>query len=532
MVSPLSIVMAQINPILGDLRGNADKIIAVCKNNRKADLVIFPELSLCGYPPEDLVMKPAFIEGCRTIIGEIADAIAGLECGALIGAPWVKDQEQSKPYNAALLLAQGEIKAVRFKYDLPNYSVFDEKRTFLAGDLPEPVFFKGHQIGIMVCEDMWTPDCAAHLKSRGAECLIVLNASPYTNDKHAQRLSLAKARCEETSLPLYYCNQVGGQDELVFDGGSFSMDARGLIHSQFPFFEECISANFKLPVPETNALVYSALKTALRDYVVKNGFPGVLLGLSGGIDSALVAVIAVDALGADKVHCVMLPSGFTAQDSMDDAAELAKNLGIALKTISIMEPLTAFEDIMPDLEGLAYENIQSRIRGTILMAQSNMSGHMLMTTGNKSEMATGYATIYGDMNGGYNPLKDLYKTQVFGLCKWRNTQGVKPVIPQNIIDKPPSAELRDNQTDQDSLPPYDVLDDILEQLIEDEKSVDEICIDPDYPRDLVLRIWKMLDRAEYKRYQAAPGTKITRRAFGRDRRYPMTNHFIKTVEKG
>jgi NAD+ synthase len=525
MVLPLSIVMAQINPVVGDLRGNADKIIAVCKNTRKADIIVFPELSLCGYPPEDLVLKPSFVTACMDMAQEIANALAELDCGAIIGTPWFKTEDQIKPYNAALLLHQGEIKAVRTKYNLPNYSVFDEKRTFTAGDLPEPVLFKNHQLGIMICEDMWSSDCAGHLKSSAADCLIVLNASPYTNDKHAQRLSLAKARCTETALPLYYCNQVGGQDEIVFDGASFSMDARGIVHSQFPCFEECISANFKTPLPDRNALIYAALKTALHDYVTKNGFPGVLLGLSGGIDSALVAVLAVDALGADNVSCYMLPSGYTSQSSLDDAAELAANLGIDLQTYSILETLVAFENTLPGLQGLAHENIQSRIRGTMLMALSNSSGKMLVTTGNKSEMACGYATIYGDMNGGYNPLKDLYKTQVFELCKWRNKQGNAPVIPQNIIDKPPSAELRDNQKDQDSLPPYDVLDDILEHLIEYERSVDEICALTGQSEELVLRIWKMLDRAEYKRYQAAPGTKITIKAFGRDRRYPMTNKF-------
>lgn len=528
MVSPLSIVMAQINPVVGDLRGNADKIIAVCKNNRNADLVVFPELSICGYPPEDLVLKPAFVNECMAICQHVAEALAELDCGALIGAPWYKDEGQTKAYNAAILLHAGQISAVRAKFNLPNYSVFDEKRTFLAGELPEPIHFKGHQLGVMVCEDMWSAECAAHLKSRASDCLIALNASPYTNDKHAERLALAKARCTETGLPLYYCNQVGGQDELVFDGASFIMDARGVVHAQFPCFEECISAQYKVQLPERNALIYGALKLALRDYVTKNNFPGILLGLSGGIDSALVAVLAVDALGADMVECYMLPSRFTAQESLDDAAELAANLGITLKNIPIVEPLAAFEGAISGLEGLAHENIQSRIRGTILMALSNASGKMLVTTGNKSEMATGYATIYGDMNGGYNPLKDVYKTQVFELCKWRNMQTNSPLIPQNIIDKPPSAELRDNQKDQDSLPPYDVLDEILEHLIEYERSIDEICALTGESEELVLRIWSMLDRAEYKRYQAAPGTKITIKAFGRDRRYPMTNKFANT----
>lgn len=531
MSPPLTIVMAQINLVVGDLRGNAEKIIAICKNNQHADLIVFPELCLPGYPLEDLVMKPSFVIDCQTAAYNLAIALKDLHCAALIGSPWGGKQSNEKvlPYNAALLLHEGEIKAIRYKHDLPNESVFDEKRTFSAGELPEPISFKGHSLGVMVCQDMWDTHVTAHLKTCGADCLISINASPYTDDKHSHRLKLAKARVAETGLPLFYINQIGGQDELVFDGGSFALDKNGGIVSQFPFFEDCIAAHYSEALPDKNVLTYEALKMGLRDYVEKNGFPGVLLGLSGGIDSALVAVLAVDALGADRVHCVMLPSRFTAQESIDDAVQLAQNIGVSLENIPITEALMTFENTIKNLEGLAHENIQSRIRGNILMALSNSSGKMLLTTGNKSEMACGYATIYGDMNGGFNPVKDIYKTRVIELCKWRNTIGDTPIIPENIITKPPSAELRDNQKDQDSLPPYDVLDDILEQLIEGEKSVADICTYSRYDRDLVIRISKMLNRAEYKRYQSAPGPKITMRAFGRDRRYPMTNKFSDTL---
>ena len=523
-----SIVLAQINPVLGDLTGNADMIAKAAKAHKGAMLIVFPELSICGYPPEDLLLKPCFVEDCMEAVRDLAERTKKLDCGILIGTPWRDNEDDKLPYNAAALLHQGKITDVRFKHHLPNYGVFDEKRTFQSGPLPEPIEFAGHKLGVMICEDMWNTPVAAHLANQGAEMLIVPNGSPFTTLKYEVRLELAKNRATETGLPLIYVNQVGGQDELVFDGGSFAIEADGTLKTQLPFFEEAIQPAHQgsMQSHTENELIYNALKLGLGDYVRKNGFSGVIIGLSGGVDSALTTALAVDALGAKHVHCVMLPSQFTSQDSLDDAAALAKNLGVRLDTISIEAPLKAFEQTLPGLKGLAHENIQSRIRGNILMALSNTEGKMVLTTGNKSEMAVGYATIYGDMNGGFNALKDVYKTKVYALCHWRNDQGA--IIPDRIITKAPTAELRENQLDQDSLPPYDVLDGILELLIEAEQSVDDICSNEKFERETVLRIWKLLDRAEYKRYQAAPGTKTTPKAFGRDRRYPMTNRYSDT----
>lgn len=541
MLDNLSITLAQINPVVGDLRGNAELILKVA-GACESDLIIFPELSICGYPPEDLVLKPSFVQACMDKVQEIAIAAKELPCALLIGSPWAHGDIGSLPYNAAVLVYKGDIIGITHKYDLPNYSVFDEKRTFSAGELPKPIAFKSHQLGVMICEDMWSDAPAHSLKKHGADILIVPNGSPFTSVKYKTRLKLAQKRVAETGLPLVYVNQVGGQDELVFDGGSFILDAEGNTMAQLPFFEDCIfmhpdasqdlessisQIKFGMHTSFELEHIYKALKLGLHDYVRKNGFSGVLLGLSGGVDSALVATIAVDALGAENVSCYMLPSKFTSKDSLDDAAELAHNLGVTLETISIEEPLKAFEGAM-ELSGLAHENIQSRIRGTILMAISNSIGKMLITTGNKSEMAVGYATIYGDMNGGFNPLKDVYKTLVYKLCHWRNN--MLPTIPENILTKAPTAELRDNQTDQDSLPEYDILDGILQGLIEGEKSLDDLIKDG-FERDTILKIWTLLDRNEYKRYQSPPGTKITTKAFGRDRRYPMTNGFVKNLDK-
>ncbi len=529
MIFSLSIALAQINPHLGDLGGNTALIVNACAQHKKADLIVFPELSICGYPPEDLVMKPSFVESCREAVMTVAEKTKNLDCGIILGAPWREFDTDKLPYNAAILLHKGRIEAIRYKHELPNYDVFDERRIFSAGPMPEPVPFKDHMLGIMICEDMWKNRAARHLKNAGADVLIIPNGSPYTIGKHAQRLNLARERVSESGLPLYYINQVGGQDELVFDGGSFVMDAGGNLQAQLPFFREEISAQKNESRSGYTDLShsYEALKLGLGDYVRKNGFSSVLLGLSGGVDSALVAAIASDALGAKNVQAFMLPSPFTSQESLDDAAALAKALKIKLETISIEEPLKAFEQTLPYLKGLPHENIQSRIRGTLLMALSNSTGKMLLSTGNKSEMAVGYATIYGDMNGGFNPIKDVYKTHVYELCRWRNAQS--PVIPENILLKAPTAELRDNQKDQDSLPPYDILDGILQGLIEHEMSVDQICQDSRFERETVLKVWKLLDQSEYKRAQSPPGTKITEKAFGRDRRYPMTNGFVKSV---
>lgn len=530
MPKSLSYTLAQINPTVGALADNVDKILNLWRD-LESDLLILPELCITGYPPEDLVLKLSFIDEVERQVNRLCEESKSFKTGALISAPW---RIKGEIYNAALLLDKGKIRGVVAKTNLPNYSVFDEKRIFKAGKLPAPIHYKGIRLGILICEDMWCPKPAKALKEQGAQILLVLNASPYSIQKQDQRLHYARARAEETHLPLIYVNQVGGQDELVFDGASFAIDDMGVLRYSSIYFEEEI-ADFNFdhapistsPSLDINEEIYKALCLSLKDYVTKNGFPGVILGLSGGIDSAIVATIATDALGADKVHCVMMPSRYTSNESLKDAQELVKYLGCSYETISIKETVQSIERALPDLDGIAAENIQSRSRALLLMALSNADNYMLLSTGNKSELSVGYATLYGDMCGGYNVLKDIYKTRVYELCRWRNKRSY--VIPQNIIEKAPTAELKENQKDQDSLPEYQILDDILECLIEGEMSIDEIC-DKGHNKALVLRVWKMLDRAEYKRYQAPPGTVITERAFGRDRRYPLTNRFINYIE--
>lgn len=515
----LRITLAQLNPTVGDLDGNADKILDVWSAT-ETEIVVFPELVLSGYPPEDLILNPNFINEIESKVKAISEISKGFDAAALVTCPW---RIEGEVYNAALLIHDGKIKAVTAKHHLPNYGVFDEKRVFAAGPLPDIVEFNGHKLGIMICEDMWHADVAAHLSAQGAEIFIVPNGSPWRVGKEALRQEHAMARARENGVPLIYANQIGGQDELVFDGASFVMDTDGVVTQQLKAFEEDIAIvgdGGDADSFEPLAAVYESLKLGLRDYVLKNGFKGVLLGLSGGIDSALAAAIAVDALGSDNVRCVMLPSPFTSQDSLYDAQHCAAMLGVSYDAFPIADAMTAFEGIIPELNGIAHENMQSRTRGLILMALSNASGDMLLTTGNKSEMAVGYATLYGDMNGGFNALKDVYKMQVYALARWRNSRGM--VIPERIITKAPSAELRADQTDQDSLPEYDVLDDILAGLIEDQESIDGI-VARGHDRDVVQKIAHLLRITEYKRNQSPPGTKITTRAFGRDRRYPMTN---------
>ena len=540
MTLHLKIALAQINPIVGNLRYNSDKIVEHWQRADECDLVVFSELALCGYPPEDLILKPFFIKQCENALADLLSRTADFKAAALIGAPVLHEE---KIYNAAHLIEGGKIIATIFKHHLPNYGVFDEQRIFTRGPLPAPVEFRGHKLGIMICEDMWYADVAAHLKNQDAEIFIVPNGSPFEADKEDARMNFAKARVTENSLPLVYVNQVGGQDELIFDGGSFVMNKDGEITGEAPYFQESLllchsdraerleesSQQTSGEDPSTNArddneVIYKALVLGLKDYVQKNNFPGVLIGMSGGIDSALSAAIAADALGPEHVTCVMMPSQFTSDDSLEDARSCADALGVNYDTIPIDQPMSAFTTIIPGLEGIAHENIQPRIRATILMGLSNKSGLMLLSTGNKSEMAVGYATLYGDMCGGFNALKDLYKTQVYALSNWRNTQGPSPVIPERIITKAPTAELKDNQTDQDTLPEYADLDDILSCLIEHDMGIEEI-VKRGHDKDTVARVWKMLDRAEYKRRQAPPGIKITSRAFGRDRRYPITNRF-------
>jgi NAD+ synthase len=554
MTTHLHVTLAQINPIVGDIVYNTDRVLGAWrKADKNSDLVIFSELVISGYPPEDLVLKPVFLEKIKEAIEKIAKASVSFKSAALITCPWVI---KGKTYNAVHLVENGKIAATRTKHHLPNYGVFDEKRVFESGPLPEPVTFRGIKLGVMICEDMWFPDVAAHLKKQGAEMLIVPHASPFTVGKDDVRHAHAKARVKETGLPLIFVNQIGGQDELVFDGGSFILNESGdFILRGKAFADETYTAAFHKndggewlataqriePEIDDTALIYEALVLGLRDYITKNGFPGVLLGISGGIDSALAAAIAVDALGPELVRGVMMPSRYTSKDSKEDAKALAESLDMHLDTISIEEPVTAFGEILKthftsETPQTTFENIQPRSRGLILMALSNASGFMVLSTGNKSEMAVGYATLYGDMCGGFNPLKDLYKMQVYALSQWRNQN--KPansfgpsgaVIPGRILTKAPTAELKPNQTDQDTLPPYEQLDDMLACMIEKEMSVQDIA-DRGHNRETVVRVWKMLDRAEYKRRQAPPGIKITSRAFGRDRRYPITNHFVSTIQ--
>jgi NAD+ synthase len=550
MTDSLNLALAQINTTVGDLAGNLERIRAARAEAKRqgADLVVFPELTITGYPPEDLVLKPLFQDRAAAALESLAAETKDGGPAMIVGVPW---RENGKLFNAAFLLDAGVAVAKRFKHDLPNYGVFDEKRVFAAAPPPGPVNFRGVRLGLMICEDMWLSDVTETLQESGAEILIVPNGSPYESDKLDERLNLAVQRVVEADLPLVYVNQVCGQDELVFDGASFVLNADRRLAAQAPAWREhvmttrwtrgsngawtCAPGEIHAQ-PQRLEAIYNAMMLGLRDYVRKNKFPGVALGLSGGIDSAISAAVAVDALGADKVWCVMMPSPYTSNDSLEDAAGVARRLGCRLDTIPITPAMDAFGAMTkPLFAGRApdttEENIQARARGITMMALSNKFGHMVLSTGNKSEMSVGYATLYGDMCGGYSVLKDVYKTDVFALSRWRNAH--KPegalgpagdVMPERVITKPPTAELKHNQKDQDTLPPYDVLDGILECLIEHEMRLDDI-VAKGFDRATVLRVWQMLDRAEYKRRQAPPGVKITRRSFGRDRRYPITNGF-------
>ena len=550
MVDTLSITLAQLNQVVGDLAGNAAAMLAARDRARAAgaDLIVFPEMQLIGYPPEDLVLKPALIARAAAQLEQMADHTADGGPAMLVGSVFVID---GALHNGVALLDGGKVAAVRLKHELPNYGTFDEVRLFHPGPLPEPVVFRGVMIGLPICEDIWHPDVCRHLADFGAELLICINGSPYEIDKDTLRIDgVAKRRAVDTGLPLAYLNRVGGQDELVFDGASFVINGDGSLAIQMNDWEEQETTTrwtrtatgwrcdqgMLAPLAEHPEDVYCAMVLALRDYVDRNRFPGVVLGLSGGIDSAICAAIAADALGPERVWCVMLPSRFTSQLSLDLATECARMIGCRYETIPINPAVVAFDEMLSgtfaDVEvDITEENVQSRIRGLTLMALSNKFGPMLLTTGNKSEMSVGYATIYGDMAGGYNPLKDAYKMTVFRISEWRNQHKPRiglgpdgPVMPQGIITRPPSAELRPDQKDEDSLPPYPVLDGILLGLVEQEKGVDQLAGEG-FDRDTVVRIERLLNVAEYKRRQAPPGVKLGTRNFGRDRRYPISHAF-------
>ena len=544
----LSLAIAQLNPIVGDVAGNAELIRRAWTEaaSRRADLVVFSELVVVGYPPEDLVLRPALVHAAANVLRALEKESAAGGPGLVVTLPWATD---GCLHNAVALVADGRTE-IRFKHELPNYGVFDEKRVFAPGPLPEPVDFRGVRLGLPICEDVWFDACARHLAQSGAQILLVPNGSPFEVEKFDQRLELGRQRIAETGLPFVYVNQVGGQDELVFDGGSFVMNCDSSLAHVLPFWRESLtitnwdrvdgrlrcSGCTEWKSEERLASIYNAMVLGLRDYVRKNRFPGVVLGLSGGIDSALTVAVAVDALGPAAVRGVRLPSRFTSSSSQDDADESARLLGVHLDTLAIEAAVKAFEGALKPVfqdrpRDVTEENLQARARGVLLMALSNKFGSLLVTTGNKSEMSVGYATLYGDMCGGYSVLKDIYKTEVYALSRWRNQNlpdaALGPagrVIPESSIVKAPTAELRPNQTDQDSLPPYEELDAILNGLVEEERSVDEI-VALGFARSTVTRVQHLLFSAEYKRRQAPPGVKITRKSFGRDRRYPLTNGF-------
>jgi len=550
MTQSLKIASAQIDPVVGDIAGNADKIRAARKRAAEsgADIVVYPEMTLLGYPPEDLVLKPSAVAECEAWARLLASETADGGPAIVFGTPWLRYE---RLHNSAVVADAGRILGMHHKVRLPTYGVFDERRVFHEGPEPEPIDVRGLRIGAPVCEDLWVPGVASTLKKRGARILLSPNGSPWRRAVSLERKEAVCDRMEAAGLPIVYVNQVGGQDELVFDGGSFSLDGEGRFVQLLNNFEtdfdiaewtlrddgvlHCDKARMAEPSEGLEA-EWRCMMLGLSDYIAKNGFPGVLIGLSGGIDSALSAAVAVDALGPDRVHCVMMPSQYTSQASLDDAEAAARAMGCRLDTVPINAAVEAVDSMLDPFfadhpHDQTEENIQSRIRGLLLMALSNKFGKMVLTTGNKSEVAVGYATLYGDMCGGFSVLKDIYKTEAYRLADWRNQtvpRGAKgnagEVIPQAIIDKPPSAELRPDQKDADSLPPYDVLDAILYCLVEEEEDVDDIVARGHDP-DTVRRIEHLLYMSEYKRRQSAPGIKIGKKIFGRDRRYPITNRY-------
>jgi len=549
MAHDFCLVMGQINPVVGDIAGNVKKIIAGANQARdklNADLVVFPELTITGYPPEDLLLRPGLMKRVSHALDTLKKQLSGV--GVLVGHP--DGIVRKDLYNAASLIADGQILATYFKHQLPNYSVFDEKRYFEEGSEACVVEFNGIKFGITICEDIWFTEPASQAADAGAEVLLNLNASPFKQGKWQSREAEVKQRTLETGLPIVYVNLVGGQDELVFDGASFALSAEGQSVARAPAFKEGLFAlslrrqnsdqvivEGDLAIKENDVtMVYQALVQGLRDYIEKNHFPSVVLGLSGGVDSALTLALAVDAIGAERVKTVMMPSQYTAQISIDDAEEMAERLNVEHSTLPIGPVFEQFlETLSGPFEGLpsdtTEENIQARCRGVLLMALSNKTGAMVLSTGNKSEMAVGYSTLYGDMAGGYAPLKDVYKTLVYKLCHYRNS--ISTIIPERIISRPPSAELAPDQYDHDSLPAYEVLDPVLEHYIAEDWCFEEI-VSVGNDAEMVARVIKMVDRNEYKRRQAPPGIRITGRAFGRDRRYPITSGYTvsSTIEIG
>ena len=549
----MKLFLAQLNNIVGDIEGNLNKAIDVLQDAKKldSDLVIFSELFLSGYPPEDLVLKKSFVSACKNALDSLITYSEEKELGVIIGLPIY---EKNKLFNAAAVIDKGQLIGFSKKVNLPNYSVFDEKRVFSKNNTPEIFNFRGIKLGIPICEDIWMDNVCMELKDQGCELIISPNGSPFDKYKINQRKTIIEDRVTEVKIPFVYVNQFGGQDELVFDGSSLVMNGNKEVVFEAPSWVENTSVvEFNTSAKKFNDLpfekaqvsdlenIYMAMVIGLRDYVAKNNFPGVILGLSGGIDSAFCAAVAVDALGKDKVNAYMLPSVYTSKNSLDDAKDCAKRLEIHLDSIPISNTFLSLEDSLEELfKGLptdiTEENLQSRIRGTILMAISNKIGKMLITTGNKSEVSVGYSTLYGDMNGGFNPIKDIYKTELYALANWRNLNVPKNVlltkkniIPETIISKEPTAELRDNQKDSDSLPSYDQLDQILEGLVEYELSTNEL-EKKGFSRDEIKKVENLLYISEYKRRQSAPGVKISLRNFGRDRRYPITNKYRDTSE--
>ena len=549
----MKLFLAQINNIVGDIDGNLKRAIDILDQAEElnSDLVVFSELFLSGYPPEDLVLKKSFVEECRNALDTLINYSKTKKVGLIVGLPIY---EKNNLFNAAAIVDEGKLIGFSKKINLPNYSVFDEKRVFHQNDIPKVFEFRGIKLGVPICEDIWQDNVCLELKNQGCELIVSPNGSRFDKYKINQRKTIIEDRVSEIGLPFVYINQVGGQDELVFDGSSLIMNGdKEIIYEAPPWQEHNAVIEFNEKEKKFNNLpfnefkfsdlenIYMATVIGLRDYVSKNNFPGVILGLSGGIDSAFCAAVAVDALGKDKVEAYMLPSNYTSENSTIDAEDCANRLEINLETIPISDTFLSLEEsLKTSFKGLpndiTEENLQSRIRGTILMAISNKKGKMLITTGNKSEVSVGYSTLYGDMNGGFNPIKDIYKTELYALANWRNINlpnnillDKKDVIPASIISKEPTAELRDNQKDSDSLPPYDELDQILEGLVEYELSTSEL-EKKGFSREEIKKVENLLYVSEYKRRQSAPGVKISLRNFGRDRRYPITNKFRDKIE--